>query len=73
MNGLILLSRPPKSPDCNQFDYFLCGVSEKEINKSNHSTKQPPIISIMEKFSREDVERASRQFSLRLEEADAAK
>ena len=30
---------PPSSSDCNPYDYFLCGVCERKVNKYPHNTK----------------------------------
>ncbi len=27
----------PSSPDCNPFDYFVCGVSESRVNAKSHN------------------------------------
>ena len=66
---------PPSSPDCNPLDYFVWGVSERDVNRSPHNTKQSLITSIMEVFSnmsREDVKKACSRFLSRLEEVVAA-
>jgi transposase len=67
---------PPSSPDCNPMDYFVWGVSERDVNRSPHSSKQSLINSIMEVFaslSREDVKKACSRFRPRLEEVVAVK
>jgi hypothetical protein len=66
---------PPSSPDCNPMDYFVWGVSERDVNRSPHNTKQSLINSIKEVFSlipREDIKRACSRFRSRLEKDVAA-
>jgi hypothetical protein len=51
------------------------GVSERDVSRSPHSTKQSLINSIKEVFSlipREDLKRACSRFRTRLEEVVAA-
>jgi hypothetical protein len=68
-------SRPPSSPDCNQFDHFVCAVFQKDINEPPHKILQSLIISIMEvfsNFSKDYVKRACSHFRWRLKEFVAA-
>jgi hypothetical protein len=68
-------SRPPSSPDCSQFDHFVWGVFQKDINESPHKILQSLIISIMEifsNFSKDYVKRACCQFQPRLKQFVAA-
>jgi hypothetical protein len=54
----------------------MCGVSERDINKSLTNIKQPLINSLMEifiNFPRDVVKRTCSMFWLRLEETVAAK
>jgi hypothetical protein len=62
---------PPSSPDYNPMDFFVCGVSEKDINGSPHNNILPLINYIMKvfsNFSRDDVERPCSQLQLKLRE-----
>jgi hypothetical protein len=55
-------------------DYFVWGVSERDVKRSPHSTKQSLISSIKEVFSlipREDLKRACSRFQSRREEVVA--
>ena len=61
---------PPSSPDCNPLDYYVWGVTERDVNKAPHNTKESLIAKIMEVFndlSREEVARACNRFRGRLE------
>ncbi len=67
---------PPSSPDCNPMDYFVWGVSERDVNRSPHKTKQSLINSIKEVFSlipRDDLKRACSCYQSKLDEVVAAK
>ena len=67
---------PPSSPDFNLLDFFLCGVSRRDINRSSYNKKQSLITSMKKAFSnipREAVERGCSQFKLRLGDAVGAK
>jgi hypothetical protein len=53
----------------------VCGVFQKDIDKSPHNIKLSLIISVMEifrNFSRDNVKKASRQLQLRLMEVVTA-
>jgi hypothetical protein len=66
---------PPSSLDCNLWDYFVCGVSDRYNKSSKQNTKQSLINSIMEVFSnfcRNDVKRDCSQFWLSLRKVVAA-
>ena len=65
---------PPSSPDCNPLDYFVCSVTERDVNRAPHNTKASLITSIMELFKvlpREDIRKACSRFRSRLEEVVA--
>ena len=67
---------PPSSPDCSPLDYFVWGVTERDVNRSSHNIKQSLITSIMEVFAnipREGIIRACSKFRSRLEEVVAAR
>jgi hypothetical protein len=67
---------PPSSPDLNPLDFLVWGVTERDVNRSPHNTKQSLITSIMKVFadlSREDVRRACSRFRSRLEEVVEAR
>ena len=60
---------PPSSPGCNPLDYYVWGVTEGDVNKAPHDTKESLIVKIMEVFpnmSREEVTLACNQFRRRL-------
>ena len=66
---------PPSSPDLNPLDFFVCGVAERDTNRSPHNTKDSLINSIMEVFAnfpREAVMNACSRLRPRLEEIVAA-
>jgi hypothetical protein len=67
---------PPSSPDLNPLDFFVWSMTEGDVNRSPHNTKQSLITSIMKVFadlSREDVRRACSRFQSRLEEVVEAR
>ena len=64
------------SRDFNVLDYFVCGVSTKDVNRSSHNSWQSLITSSEEVFS--DIPREAAKwecclFWLRLEEVIGAK
>ncbi len=66
---------PPSSLDGNWKHNFLCGASERDVNRSPHNKMQPLITSIWEvliNLPREDFKRSYSWFRSRLEEAVAA-
>jgi hypothetical protein len=66
----------PVGPDLNPLDFFVWGMTERDVNRSPHNTKQSLITSIMKVFadlSREDVRRACSRFRSRLEEVIEAR
>lgn len=66
---------PPSSPDCNPLDYFVWGVTERDVNRSSHNTKQALMDRIKEVFAslpRDDVVKACSRFRSRIEKVVAA-
>ena len=62
---------PHSSPDLNPLDFFVCGVAERDTNRSPHNTKQSlinPIMEVFANFDREAVVTACRRVRSRLEE-----
>jgi inhibitor of nuclear factor kappa-B kinase subunit alpha len=64
------------SPDLNPLDFFVWGVTERDVNRSPHNTRQSLITSIIKviaDLSMEDVRRACSRFQSRLEEVVKAR
>ena len=61
---------PPSSPDCNPYDYFLCGVCERKVNKHPHNTKtslKTKITEFMASLDKTMVANACRRLNSRIE------
>ncbi len=60
---------PPSSPDCNLFDYFVCGVSKVRVSAKSHSRLKDLIQKMKEVMGplvRETPAKACRSFRSRI-------
>ena len=60
----------PSSPDCNPFDYFVCGVSELRVNAKSHNKFKDLIQKmkeVMGSLARDTLAKACTSFRSRIE------